>query len=609
MTHSTLIRMPRRSPALAAVAALISLVSGAAHADAERDLGNLLNDAWEWQLRENPVFASRLGDRRYNDRWDDMSIEAIERRQLEQRQFLDRLLAINSAELDDSDRLNYDLFRRDLQNDIDGFRYRSYLMPVSQRGGVQNLESTAEGLRLATVDDYEDWLARMAAVDKVIDQTLELQERGRRAGYMPPRILMQRVPPQIQAQLTENAQDSPFFGSFRDMPGAIPQAEQERLQQAAIDIIDKEIVPAYRKFSRYFETTYLPASRDTIGASELPYGEEFYEYRTRLYTTTPMTPDEIHNLGLSEVKRIRSEMQLIIDELEFDGDFSAFLQFLRSDTQFYYDDPDELFEAYLATSKRIDPELVRLFGKLPRIPYGLRPIPESIAPDTTTAYYSRPAADGSRAGYYYVNLYRPEVRPKYEIEVLTVHEAVPGHHLQISLAQELDDVPEFRKYSGFTAFIEGWGLYSESLGEDLGLYKDPYSKFGALTYEMWRAVRLVVDTGMHYKGWTRQQAIDFFKDNAAKTELDIINEIDRYIGNPGQALAYKIGQLKILELRAEAQQALGEDFDIRRFHDRLLSDGALPLEVLEVRMKAWIADEMQGRSAAGGDGPGAPRRK
>jgi prolyl oligopeptidase len=469
---------------------------------------------------------------------------------------------------------------------------------------VQTLETTAESLRLQSVEDYEDWLARMAAVDEVLQQTVELQERGRRAGYMPPKILMQRVPPQIEAQLEDNAEESPFFKAFNDMPDTIPEEEQERLQQAAIRIIGEEIVPAYREYDRYFERSYLPASRDSIGASELPYGEEFYEYRTRVYTTTPLTPDEIHNLGLSEVKRIRAEMQTIIDELEFDGGFSDFLQFLRTDPRFYYDSPEKLFEAYLATAKRIDPELIRLFGKLPRMPYGLRPIPDNIAPDTTTAYYNGPAADGSRAGFYYVNLYRPEVRPKYEIEVLTVHEAVPGHHLQIALAQELENVPEFRKYSGFTAFIEGWGLYSESLGEDLGLYKDPYSKFGALTYEMWRAVRLVVDTGMHYKGWTRQQAIDFFKDNAAKTELDIVNEIDRYIDNPGQALAYKIGQLKILELRQEAEQALGDDFDIREFHDQLLGGGALPLEVLDIRMKEWLALRMQRRSTAGGQDNG-----
>jgi prolyl oligopeptidase len=586
------------------LALAVLLASGATYADARQDFARLLDDAWEWQLQQNPVFASRLGDRRYNDKWTDLSIEAIEKRQQQRREFLDRLLAIDSARLDESNRLNYDLFRRDLQNDIDGHRFRTYLMPVSHRGGVQTLESTAEGLRLQSAKDYEDWLARLQAIDEVIAQTMELQERGRRGGYMPPRILMERVPPQIQTQLVENAQKSPYFAAFESMPDTIPEQDRERLRQAALQIIEEEIVPAYREYSRYFERTYLAASRDSIGASELPYGEEFYEFCTRLYTTTSMTPGQIHDLGLSEVKRLRTEMQIIIDELEFDGDFPDFLQYLRNDERFYYKTPEELFEAYLATAKRIDPELVKLFGKLPRMPYGLRAIPDNIAPDTTTAYYSQPAGDGSRAGYYYVNLYRPEVRPKYEMEVLTVHEAVPGHHLQIALAQELEDVPEFRKYSGFTAFIEGWGLYSESLGHDLGLYKDPYSKFGALTYEMWRAVRLVVDTGMHYKGWTRQQAIDFFKDNAAKTELDIVNEIDRYIDNPGQALAYKIGQLKILELREAAEQALGDDFDIRDFHDALLGGGALPLEVLEIRMRDWLSEQMQKRSAARRQGDG-----
>jgi prolyl oligopeptidase len=403
----------------------------------------------------------------------------------------------------------------------------------------------------------------MSGVAAYIDQTMKLQEQGRKSGYMPPKILMERIPAQVAQQLVENAQDSPFYRVFRNFPEAIPENQQTRLSARATEIIEKSIVPAYRKFSRYFNDTYLPASRESIGASDLPYGKEFYEFRVRHFTTTEMTPDEVHRLGLNEVKRIHAEMQLVIDELEFDGDFGEFLQFLRVDPRFYFDSPDALFEAYLATSKRIDPELVKLFGKLPRIPYGLRPIPDNIAPDTTTAYYSGPAADGSRAGYYYVNLYKPEVRPKYEIEVLTVHEAVPGHHLQIALQMELEDMPAFRRYSGFTAFTEGWGLYSESLGYDLGLYKDPYSRFGALTYEMWRAVRLVVDTGIHYKGWSRQQAIDFFKDNAAKTELDIVNEIDRYISWPGQALAYKVGQLKILELRARAEKTLGTRFDIR----------------------------------------------
>jgi prolyl oligopeptidase len=574
------------------VATLLILIGNPLFAAAQDEFRTLLADAWEWQLQQNPVMASSLGDRRFNNRWGDSSLDAIAAAQEQQREFMSRLLTIDSTELDETDQLNYELFRRDLMTDIEGIQFRSYLMPVSQRGGVQTLDEVAERIRLSSVDDYQDWLERMASVDTVIEQTMALQEEGRKRGYMPPKILMERVPDQIAAQLVENAEESPFYQAFLEMPESIPADEQQRLREAAQEIIEESIVPSYRKFSRYFNDTYLPASRDSIGASELPEGTAFYEYRTRLYTTTAMTPDEIHGLGLSEVQRIRGEMQLIIDELEFEGSFTDFLEFLRTDPQFYYETPEELFDAYLAICKRIDPELVKLFGVLPRMPYGLRPIPDTIAPDTTTAYYSRPAADGSRAGYYYVNLYRPEVRPKYEMEVLSVHEAMPGHHLQIALQMELGNMPDFRRFSGFTAFTEGWGLYSESLGYELGLYKDPYSRFGALTYEMWRAVRLVVDTGMHYKGWTRQQAIDFFKANAAKTELDIVNEIDRYIGWPGQALAYKIGQLKMLELRRLAEDTLGDDFDIRAFHDTLLGGGALPLEVLEIRMQRWLAEQL-----------------
>ena len=575
-----------------AAASLLS-VGLFAHADPGEDFATLLTEAWEWQLTEYPVFASRLGDRRRNDQWQDLSLAAFTRRHEDQRAFLRRLRAIDSAALTADDQLNYDLFRRELEDGIDGHQYKNYLMPISQRGGVQSLESTAETVRLATVEDYEDWLTRMAGVEKIIEQTMKLQEEGRKNGYMPPKILMERIPDQIGSQLVEDPGNSPFFIGFAEMPDAINETDQERLRQMAKDLIDESIVPAYRRFSRYFKNTYLPASRDSIGASSLPNGEAFYEYRTQSFTTTSMTPDEIHRLGLNEVKRIRGEMQLIIDELEFDGNFAEFLHFLRTNPQFYYDTSEELFDGYLAVSKRIDPELVKLFGKLPRIPYGLRPIPDNIAPDTTTAYYNRPAADGSRPGYYYVNLYRPEVRPKYEMEVLSVHEAVPGHHLQISLQMELEETPEFRKYIDFTAFTEGWGLYSESLGYELGLYKDPYSHFGALTYDMWRAVRLVVDTGMHYKGWTRQQAIDFFMDNAAKTETDIVNEIDRYISWPGQALAYKIGQLKMLELRRKCEGALGDDFDIKAFHDEMLGAGALPMEILETRMNRWLADQLR----------------
>ncbi len=565
--------------------------SGPAFGDTTTEFEALLDEAWEWNLAENPVFASSLGDERFDDRWRDLSPDAIEGRHETQREFLRRVYAIDRTQLSEADQLNYELFRRLLQDDVDSFKFRAHLMPFDHHGGIQNLDQTTLGLRLDSVRDYDRWLARMAAIEDRIDQQIELAERGRKAGITPPRILMERLPDQLALQVVETSEESPFYRVFEDLPASFPDSEQERLRTAALETIEDSILPAYRKLESYFNSKYLPACRESVGLSQLPDGPAWYEHLAREFTTSRLSPDEIHRIGLDEVKRIRDEMHAIIDEVGFDGSFPDFLIYLRTDPQFYFDNPEDLYEAYLATSKRIDPELVRLFGKLPRMPYGVKPIPDAIAPDTTTAYYWPPAGDGSRAGIYWVNLYRPEVRPKYEIEVLSVHEAVPGHHLQIALQQELGDIPMFRRFMGFTAFVEGWGLYSERLGYDLGLYQDPYSRFGQLTYDMWRAVRLVVDTGLHYKGWTRQQAIDFFKDNAAKTEHDIVNEIDRYIGMPGQALAYKIGQLKILTLRERAEIELGDKFDIRAFHDELLGAGALPLDLLERRMDHWMTTQ------------------
>ena len=581
--------MPKALYALALLALAPSVP-----ADETADFYALLETAWEYELDQSPVFASYLGDRRANDEWDDRGLEAINARQVRAREFLTSLNGIARSRLSGDDQLNYDLFRRQLVDDIDSFRFKTYLLPFRHRGGVQALQSWTRMIPQETVQDYDDWLARMARIDEVVEQTIALAEEGRRQGYTAPRILMQRVPPQIASQVVDSATDSPFYAFFADLPPSFSDEDRERLEAAAVETIEKTVVPAYRRLARYVEDTYLPACRESIGLSELPNGSDWYEYLAQSYTTTSMTPAEIHRLGLNEVRRIRDEMLEVIDEIGFDGDFAAFLEFLRTDPKFYYETADDLHNAYLATAKRIDPELVKLFGKLPRMPYGVKPIPAAIAPDTSTAYYTEPAADGSRAGIFWVNLYRPDVRPTYEIEVLTVHEAMPGHHLQLALQQELDDVPAFRRNSDFTAFVEGWGLYSESLGPELGLYQDPYSRFGALTYEMWRAVRLVVDTGIHYRGWTRQQAIDFFTDNAAKSEHDIVNEIDRYIATPGQALAYKIGQLKILELRAEAEATLGDQFDVRAFHDQLLGAGALPLDILETRMDAWVRSQIAG---------------
>ena len=567
---------------------LISLTITACGTGNDESFNQILDDEWKRGIQENPVYASYMGDKSANQDWPDISEGAVRERQKKTREVLEQIRSIDPQSLSIENQLNYRLFLYNYERSVRGQKFDSHLLTFGQRGGIQLEHETAEGLSFNTSQDYKDWLVRLEKLPALIDQHINLGRLGIERKITAPNILMQRVANQIQLQLVDNPEESPFFNVFIDIPENIQ--DRETIQSMARDVIKSKVIPAYYKLNDFFTEEYLPASRTTYGVLDLPNGFEWYENLARYHTTTDLTPDEIHEIGLSEVERIRSEMQEVIDSLGFDGSFNDFLVFLRTDPQFYYETEDELLEAYLATSKKIDPEMVSLFKVLPRTPYGIKPIPMESAPDTTTAYYMRPAADGSRAGYYYVNLYRPDVRPKYEIEVLSVHEAVPGHHLQIALAMELEGIPNFRRYSGYTAYVEGWGLYSESLGYDIGLYSDPYSRFGALTYDMWRAVRLVVDTGMHYKGWTRQEAIDFFTANAAKTEQDIINEIDRYLVMPGQALAYKIGQLKILELKNKAKEQLGDDFDIKEFHHAVLSQGALPLAVLEENIETYLLE-------------------
>jgi len=562
-------------------------------------LNQLFADDWAWRMREFPEFATSVGYPGQNGRWTDMSLEAIQRRNEHARQNLRDLKSIGRNKLGDADKLNYDLFLKKTQEDIAGQRFSSEYLAINQLSGVQ--QDVARILAIMptfTAKDYENIIARLNGVPALVDQVILLLSKGIKTGITPARIALRDVPQQVLNQIVDDPLQSPMMRPFDEMPESIAPPERQRLQSQATKMISEKVVPAYRKLHDFLVNTYLPKTRETIGLSALKDGEAWYAYNASVYTTTSMTPKEIHHLGLSEVQRIREEMGKIIDDLGFKGGFEAFIEFLRNDPQFYYNDAESLLMGYRDICKRADPELAKLFGKLPRTPYGVIPMPSYAAPSQTTAYYQQGSMQSGRPGYFFANTYALHTRPKWEMEALTLHEAVPGHHLQISLAQEFEDVPEFRKHEGYTAFVEGWALYAESLGEEMGFYADPYSKFGQLTYEMWRAVRLVVDTGMHVMGWTRQEAIDFFKENSSKPEHDIIVEIDRYIVWPGQALAYKIGELKIKELRKFASTELGEAFGLRAFHDQVLGNGAVPLEVLEKQIKAWVAKKKAGLPAA-----------
>ncbi|HUE82859.1 MAG TPA: DUF885 domain-containing protein [Pyrinomonadaceae bacterium] len=581
------------------VAIVFALCSSSAIAQdpvTTKALHDLFAREWEYQMQENPTRASQLGDRRWNDRWRDLSLEAIKKRNAHNVGVLAELAKIDRSKLSGQDQLNYDLFKRDYETNVEEFKYRWYLIPLNQRGGIQTENELADSLRFETVKDYEDWIARLRSFPAYMDQTITLLREGSKARMVLPKVIMQRIPPQIDKQLVAKPEESAFFKPFTRFPATIASTDQERLRREASAAINAAIIPSYKRFKEFFVEEYLPATFDEVGVWQIPNGGEMYSFFVRKFTTTNTTPREVHERGQSEVKRIREEMQKVMNKVGFKGTLQEFFTFLRTDKRFYYDTPEELLFAYQAISKQIDPHLVKVFRTLPRMPYGVTPIPDAIAPDTTTAYYRQPSADGSRSGMYFVNLYKPETRPKWEMMALSLHEAVPGHHLQIALAQEQGEVPNFRRYGGYTAFVEGWALYAESLGEEMGLYEDPYSKFGQLTYEMWRAVRLVVDTGLHEMRWNRQKAIDFFMDNAPKQELDITNEIDRYIAWPGQALAYKTGELKIKELRSRAANELGNGFDLREFHEVVLGSGAVPLDVLERNVVDWIATNKKSRA-------------
>ena len=544
---------------------------------------------WEHSLEQYPELATYTGDSRYNDRWTDWSLEAVERRKAELDIPAGVLAAIDPAQLEPDDRLHYELFKRNVEEGIEGRRFPGEYMPITQMQGLQqDVARLLAMMPAASPDDFEDRIARLGGIPLLVDQNLELMREGLKRGLTPPRVTLRDVPEQIENQIPAEPFASPLLASFARLPEGIPSSAAERLRADAARVYRQAVAPSFARLQAFFVDEYLPATRESIALSDLPDGEAWYAFGVRQSTTTRLTPREIHEIGLREVARIRQEMEATIAEVGSSGGFAAFVAFLRTDARFFFDKPEDLLVAYRDICKRADPELARLFGRLPRLPYGVLPVPGYAEKSQTAAYYEPGSPQAGRPGYFFANTYDLKARPQWEMEALALHEAVPGHHLQLALAQELADMPEFRKHAFYTAYIEGWGLYAESLGREMGFYTDPYSRFGQLTYEIWRAIRLVVDTGIHALGWSRDRAIAYFEENAGKAHHDIVVEVDRYIVWPAQALAYKIGELKIKELRALAAAEKGAAFDVRSFHDVVLGKGALPLDVLEEEVKSWL---------------------
>jgi uncharacterized protein (DUF885 family) len=554
-------------------------------------LRRLLAAYWDQQNVEYPEFATYTGYPGQNARWTDYSPAAVRRRRAGTADLHAALRTIDPARVPAAERLNHELFRRQVEQDLASLRFPVELLAVSQLGGPQYLADVVGLMPARTAADYRDILARLDGVPAVVDQTVALLDSGLKVGVTQPRVVLRDVVAQLDALVSEDVGANPITRPFTRIPASVPEAERDRLRAAAATALARRVAPAYRRLRTYLADTYVPRARETVGLSALPDGRAWYAFNARRETTIDRAAEETHRVGLAEVARIRAAMDSVMRAAGFAGTFAEFTRFLRTDPRFYHSDSASLVRAYRDVAKRADPGLVRLFGRLPRTPYGVGTIPSYSAPSQTTAYYEPGSPDVGRPGFYMVNTYKLDTRPTWEMEALTLHEAVPGHHLQIALAQELGEVPAFRRYTGATAFVEGWALYAESLGPELGFYADPYSKFGQLTYEIWRAIRLVLDTGIHALGWTRQQAIDYFVANSAKTEHDIVVEVDRYIASPGQALAYKTGELRIRALRADAERQLGGRFDVRAFHDVVLGAGAVPLDVLEERVRAWVARE------------------
>jgi len=587
LAASALLALPAQLPAQLTA----SSAATASPDDRTKALHAIFHDYWEQTLKRQPEFASSLGDKRYNDQVSDYSVKAINDWLAVEQDMLLKIAAIDPAGLSDQDQVSRELLIRDLTEDQEGAEFKSWEMPVNQMGGIYaTYPQLVAQLSFTTSKDYDDWIARLRAIPHAFDQVTSNMSIGIDDKRVPPKFLLEKALANVQQLANQKPEDSPLALPLKKFPDSISAAEQTRIKTEMLAAISKQVLPAYQRFARFLEVAYIPAGRTEPGISSIPDGAAYYKFRIKQSTTTNLTADHIHQIGLDQVQKDEAEMLTIAQKLGFQ-DLKSLRASLKTNPKLKATSREQLLDTYRGYLGPMQAKLPELFGHLPKSPFEVVPVPDYLEKTSAPAYYQAGTPDGSRPGRLFINTYNPTDRDLYQVESVAYHEGLPGHHLQISLSRELQGVPDFRKFGGYSAFSEGWGLYSEHLGKDVGLYKDPYSDYGRLQADIWRAIRLVVDTGVHSKHWTRQQMVDFFHDHSTIDETSIQAEVDRYIAWPGQALAYKIGQLEILKLRDQAKKELGDKFDIRAFHDQVIDSGAMPLDVLDERITTWIATQ------------------
>jgi len=590
LAASALLALPAQLPAQLTA----SSAATASPDDRTKALHAIFHDYWEQTLKRQPEFASSLGDKRYNDQVSDYSVKAINDWLAVEQDMLLKLAAVDPAGLSGQDQVSRELLIRDLTENQDGAEFKSWEMPVNQMGGIYaTYPQLVAQLSFTTSKDYDDWIARLRAIPHAFDQVTSNMSIGIDDKRVPPKFLLEKALANVQQLANQKPEDSPLALPLKKFPDSISAAEQTRIKTEMLAAISKQVLPAYQRFARFLEVAYIPAGRTEPGISSIPDGAAYYKFRIKQSTTTNLTADHIHQIGLDQVQKDEAEMLTIAQKLGFQ-DLKSLRASLKTNPKLKATSREQLLDTYRGYLGPMQAKLPELFGHLPKSPFEVVPVPDYLEKTSAPAYYQAGTPDGSRPGRLFINTYNPTDRDLYQVESVAYHEGLPGHHLQISLSRELQGVPDFRKFGGYSAFSEGWGLYSEHLGKDVGLYKDPYSDYGRLQADIWRAIRLVVDTGVHSKHWTRQQMVDFFHDHSTIDETSIQAEVDRYIAWPGQALAYKIGQLEILKLRDQAKKELGARFDIRAFHDQVIDSGAMPLDVLDERITSWIAAQKAG---------------